>query len=497
MSKLSERQRLMVTIAVSVLLTGGLLGLILKDRSEIDRVREEISSLDQRIRGADQEILKTKDREDKVLVFRAVENRELAILPRTQMIATFHNDLSTFLAEANLRFYDLPESKPQESGLAKGIFVTRNALKFQGDAGSTLKFINRIESDPRLIAVKALKLDAGDRPRDDTAQPIYHDVEMQLETYYYNPEAGAVERVHIPGAEARLQQPAIREAIAAFQPERPDTYVLRPSASRRDPLVDPRKPASTTDGDPDYEEFQRQEVIVFDLEKRMDDVDELVEQEIALGDISQLFRRDRLASQVEKQLNELQARLGQVDQSKEISFPELLQRVAKIRARATELSGRRPPRTLVVSESLAKDRLEAIEAVLDTGEYAQVEVLTAEWSQFLQGKEIAVEAKPVLEKIEFLRVRAKTLSEFHTIPIRVTGTIVNPHDRDRSVALVNGKPMHIGDTLADKDGVILSEIEPQAVLFSFHGESIKVERKAGAGQEKAPARDRRRPGRRN
>lgn len=491
MSKLSERQRLIVTIAVSVVLTGGLLGLILKDRSEIEKVEQEIASLDQRIRAADQEIRRTKEREDKVLVFRAVESRELAILPRTQMIATFHNDLSTFLSEANLRFHELPESTPQESGLAKGIYVTRNALKFQGDAASTLKFVNRIESDPRLIAVKALKVEGGERPRDDMGSPVLHDVEMQLETYYYNPEAGAVDRVHIPGAEARLQQADIREAIAAFQPERPDTYVLRPSASRRDPLIDPRRAASSSEGDPDLEEFQRQELLVFDLEKRMDDIDELVEQERALGDISQLFRRDRIANQIEKQLNELRARISQIDHSKAISFPELVQRMARIRARTESLSGQRPQRTLVVSADLARDRLEAISEMLDRGDYAEVEVQTSEWSQFLAGKQVDTDAKPVLEQIEFLRVRARTLSEFKSIPIRVTGTIVNPHDEDRSVALINGRPMHVGDPLDGKDEVVLSRIERQAVLFTYQGESIRVERKQGAGQDKPRAGARR------
>ena len=113
MSKLSERQRLILTIVVSTLLTGGLVALILKDRAEIDTVRQEIASLDQRIRAADVEIRKTKSREDKVLVFRAVESRELAVLPTKQKIASFHRNLSTFLASAGLDFQELPESKSQ------------------------------------------------------------------------------------------------------------------------------------------------------------------------------------------------------------------------------------------------------------------------------------------------------------------------------------------------------------------------------------------------
>ena len=53
MSKLSERQRLILTIAISVLFTGGLVALILKDRGEIESTEKEIASLDARIQAAD------------------------------------------------------------------------------------------------------------------------------------------------------------------------------------------------------------------------------------------------------------------------------------------------------------------------------------------------------------------------------------------------------------------------------------------------------------
>ena len=86
MRKLSEKQLLILTIAVSVLLTGGLVALILGDKNEIEGIEGEISAIEQQIQVCDVEIAKTKTREDKVLVFRAVESRELAILPTAQKI---------------------------------------------------------------------------------------------------------------------------------------------------------------------------------------------------------------------------------------------------------------------------------------------------------------------------------------------------------------------------------------------------------------------------
>jgi len=247
-SKLSERQRLVITIIVTVLLTGGLLALIVKDRSEIDTTNDEIASLDARIQVAEVEIAKTKTREDNVLVYRAVEERELAVLPTKQAIANFHRDLSTFLAQAGLTFQELPESTPTESSLAKGIFVTRTVLTCEGVSFSLLKFLNMIENDERLVAVKGLKVKAGvRRRRSEDDGPLLHDVEVHLETYFYNPDTRAVQRNKIAGEEARLQDDTLREAIASFQPERPDSYVLRPATSRRDPMIDPRQAQPSLD----------------------------------------------------------------------------------------------------------------------------------------------------------------------------------------------------------------------------------------------------------
>ena len=44
MSKLTERQRLALTIGVSVLLTGGLVFLVLQDRNEIEKVETAVEA---------------------------------------------------------------------------------------------------------------------------------------------------------------------------------------------------------------------------------------------------------------------------------------------------------------------------------------------------------------------------------------------------------------------------------------------------------------------
>jgi hypothetical protein len=487
-SKLSERQRLIVTIAVTVLITGGLLALILNDRGEIDLLEDEIASLDSRIRAADLEIRKTRAREDRVLVFRAVEERELAVLPTQQRIAAFHRNLSTFLASSSLYFVELPESTPVESELAKGIYVTRSTLTCRGDAAALIKFINIMENDPRLVAIKGFRVQAGQKDRNNPDEPVLHDIELHLETYFYNPKAGATERVHVPNSEARLQDDeALREAIASFQPERPDTYVLRPSTSRRDPLVDPRRARPTLDPEELAAAWRREETVVLDLENRIDEINENVEKELALLRAGDLFRRDRLAGEIDLLLNDVRARLVQVDQMKTVTIPDLVLRVQQVTGRAEEVASRRTPRDLTVPRSVAESQLAKVQERFDVGDYSEVMSLAAAWTQYVQGKQIDPDARAYSEEIAVLRARAKVLSDFQTVTIQISGMIVNERHPERSVVLVNGRPRRIGDAIDGSDEVVVGGIDATGVDFVYKGETIRVHRRRTGVRRAAPS----------
>ena len=129
MAKLTEKSRLWLTVAASLVATGGMTAMVFSDRGDIRATEDEIVALDERIESADVEIRKTKDREDEVIVFRAVQNRELEILPKQQEIANFHANLTTFLTNAGARFTKMPENAPKESELTHGVYVTPNTIE--------------------------------------------------------------------------------------------------------------------------------------------------------------------------------------------------------------------------------------------------------------------------------------------------------------------------------------------------------------------------------
>ena len=490
MSKLSERQRLILTIAVTVLITGGLLALIFKDRSEIEATNDEIATLDSRIRAAEVEIRKTKDREDKVLVYRAVEERELAVLPTKQEIANFHRDLSLYLAQAGLRFQELPESTPVESGLSKGIFVTRTVLTCGGESSALLRFLNMIENDERLVSVKGLKVKAGGRARsriDVTDGKPQHEIEVHLETYFYNPESKTVVQNKIPGEESRLQEEGIKDAIAQFQPERPESYVLRPSTSRRDPMTDPRRARQTEDPAELERTWQREEAVVLDLERRVEEILEKVEQAKALLEVGDLFRYDRVDREIEVTLNDVLARLAHVEQMKLVTIPDLVARLEVVKSKLEEVRSTRKPRSLRVTREVAEATLADAQKAFETGRYNDVTQLASQWVLYLDGKEIEPDARAAVAAIAALRPRARIYSDFQSIPLRVTGTIVHPVDPKMSVAVINGRPRHMGDRLDESGDVVVGHIARASVEFLYKGETIRIDRRAKSRGKKGSA----------
>ena len=483
MSKMSEKKRLLLTIAVSVLVTGGLLALILSDRGEIEALEAEVEEFDGRITAADREIEKTSEREEKVVVFRAVEARELAVLPSEQKIAEFYQGLSKFFVAAGLRFRELPESQPVESDLAKGIYVTRSVVEGQGEAASILKFLNMLENDPRLVSFKGLKIEAADARKadDEPDAPMLHDVTVHLESYYYNPAGVDMIQITIQGEEQRLETPAVKQAIADFMPERPAKHDLKIAASRRDPLVDPRERRVQVNEEAAAADLARQELVVTELEATLADAREMDEQVRALLASGELFKADRLQAEMDVRLNELRVRLAQIQQMKSVTNATFLGRVLAVQQRADELMGRRLPRETTITRALSEKTLGEIQAQFARGTFGEVSTLCQAWVEFMKGKRVDPDAQAANDEIAGLRTRARILGETEGFTIVITGTIVREDEPTRSQATINGVLTKVGDAVDTAGEVRVLAVRREGVDFTYKDEVFTRLRHSGGG----------------
>jgi hypothetical protein len=478
---MSEKKRLWLTIGASVAVAGGVTVLVFLDRKEIEETETNIAALDQKIESAEVEIRKTKDREDKVIVFRAVAPRELGILPQKQQIADFHAGLATALSQTGARLTKIPESAPKESELARGVFVTQNTIECEADAASFLRLVNMIENDERLASIRGFKVRAGARPKEGQKTAV-HKVTLNLETFFYAPAAGAVKSVPIPGEDARLEDPKVRQEIAAFTPEKQDTYLLRPSASRRDAFVDVRKEVVVEDPAETRRRFEEEEKVVADLDHRLDEVREKVEIEKALVAGGRLFEADRMAQEVELLMNELGVRSANIASVKSVTFPDLVVRVEKARRSIDDIAGtlRDLPRELTVTASTATMTRDLVSNAFRHADFAEVNTICTQWEQFLRGKAVEAGAQPILEEIKTYRHRSKVLAEFHQRSVHVTAVVLNPVTPTQSVALVNGKVTRVGDAVDTGGQIVVHAITREGVTFTFQGENVVLTREDAA-----------------
>jgi hypothetical protein len=348
-----------------------------------------------------------------------------------------------------------------------------------------------VENDPRLVSIKGLDVEAADTNRgnkktDKDVGPPLHDITVHLESYFYNPANLGFKPVTIPGEEQRLHDSAVKDAIAAFQPERPDTYVLRPSASRRDPLVDPRQRREKVDEDAEATEYGRQEKVVVEVETSLKDITEMHEQLKALLLGGELFKADRLQGEIDGKVNELRGRLAQITQMKTIINPTLVQRVMQVQERVDEFLGRRVPRETTVTRNVSEKTLLELKEHFDKREYTEVATLGSAWADYLKGKEVDGDARAVLDEISVMRGRARILAEADGFQITITGTIVDERDPARSLAMVNGARLHPGDSVDEKQEVQVHRVLRTGVEFVFQGEVFFRDRSSGVSKPGKP-----------
>ena len=384
----------------------------------------------------------------------------------------------------------MPENAPKESELTRGVFVTPNTIECEADATALLRLVNLIENDPRLVAVKGLKVKGGGRsaeggdsavpqggapPRDVLLRAAGQEQGGRRDPQHRRAPRGPgdpQEGRRLPARASRLvRAPAVDVAARPLRR-------LPPGGRRRGSRADP--PCASP----------AEEVVVLDVEKRHDVIREKTETEKSLSGSGALFQYDRVRQELDDLVNELRVRVANVASIRSVTFPDLTVRVERVRAAARGARPGAPDPARACSRSRSPSRprraTRSRRAFRD-GNYAEVTTLSTQWEQFLRGKIVDDSAGPLNEEIRGYKLRSKRLSEFHAKGVHVTGVIVNVAQPAQSVALVNGEVRHIGEALDDKGEIRILSIARDGVEFGFQGETIRLGRADSGGTSPRPA----------
>jgi Tfp pilus assembly protein PilO len=494
-SKLNERQLLVATILVPTLAIAGIGWLTWTDYQKIyaaevsdehpanaeitdpelwgeHRKSYEIQKEMDQLRGEAELIAK---REQDVIVYREIVQRDSQILPDKDLVTQFVTTIDEFARQSGVAVTDVSDLNVMNTqGQAISRVPIRMALS--GSYDQFLKFLNLFETMPRIVNTRSFGIQAGARAGDDPNAPASHAITLELETYVYTAQAGLSKPVEIANYERRKDDPVIQKLVRQQKAAKVESYHLRPRISRRDPMVDPRR-SNVGPGDgglaPEkYEELKR-------LSDRLKNDVTLLQEDLRL--MSQYLQEKKyiqyvqIRTQITDKVSSLEVQIK--DASAKMVVPELREifseevevafaSVAGVVAK-TEGTEIRPIMRQHVAEFVEKQK-----TALEACEYERALQVSKDFDALIArpNHKLADDAQPLVAELHENARKASIMIEFDNLNLKVTGIIRQPQG---SLVIVNGKTRRVGDYVDAHGRCKLVSIKDDVLVFDLDGYEIE------------------------
>jgi Tfp pilus assembly protein PilO len=480
-TRLTEKQLLLLTIGITVLIAGGLGFLIWSDLRTIDEEKAKKADLDRQIEAAEKEIALRPEREYRVIANREISDREVAFLPEEEEIETFWEVLEGFAQDSGVRISEIAPSSIQRSGRGKKgaestISTVPQVLSLRGTVDEYLRFINMVENYERIINVSEYSIAAAEAPDEDTK--FRHGIRLALTTFTYSKKIAST-IVSIPKYEEKKEHAEVKKWLSRIKVQEKETYTLPAVATRRDPFVSiRRRPTGDTKietaADPDYQGGLIANIVdlVTSLQQGLTFEEELQRR----GDLWRLTAQRKENRETYTQINDSVA-----GATKEITIPDFKERFKKevlvpweaIKKRMEEMRNTNPR----LNAEQVQEWLARVSKQFDERNWQQVESEARSFrDQSKNGQHVDDDAKDLVQRVFEIQRQAKVIDAFHKRKIDISGILYSP--RAQSVAVINGKQMTVGEAF-DADGqIVVVEIGEDYVIFETEGVEIRVDQKS-------------------
>ena len=448
----------------AVLLAAGLGYLIYSQYGSIELARTEVQSLHDSIASARQTLTGTAQLEREVIVLRETEEAIKQLLPDEQGVNDFVRKLQDFEQESQVRITSLKKKAQEAAGRKKSkddFDKVQYQLTFEADAFQMLTFLDSIESHSRFMSVPAFKLQAASRRDVVESGVAAHKVQLDVETYVYEPQT-EFKPVKIEGY-ARKRELLLGEISRRRQALSILDYTYRGKRGRRDPWVDPRMPANVEDAT--SLTVQEQNAIVDELVAAADQVAKLWD---GVREAENVVKEMTLRAELEQRMGELEVEVRRVRDEGAIRYPpterrltlEVDDRLAAVRKQIEGIEDGRGPSL----ENLTQ-LYDAMTAHLASGEH---EMALAAFNTVENRLDVAASdpaRKPWVEKLRALEDQAKILQEFEQLKIDIKGVAIQ--EGRPPAALINGRALGEGDSV--NEHLIIRGIRPGEIEFIYKG----------------------------
>jgi len=477
-NRLTEKQLLILTISVAVVLSGGLGYLIWSDLKAIEEEEAKIESLRAQIDGAEHEIARIPEREFRAISNREISSREVAFLPEESEIEEFWNVLERYAAESGVQISEIAPNKSGSRSRRRkrkrsSILPIPQVMSLRGTVDEFLRFINAIENHDRIINVIEYSIKAGEAP--DPDGEIRHQIKLALTTFTYSKKIAST-IVSIPNYEKKRDHAEVKKWLSRIKIQEKQNYTLRTSLGRRDPFVSVRKRPEL---DPDVEasdeqDRARQEGILQNLVDQIQTLNDGLEFQKELQEREDLWRLQEQIKENRALFRQLSEQIGLA--KKEIRIPELVERLRKevlepferIKQRMAEIADANPR----MSKAQVEGHLERIRTFFDEKQWDELEKAVREFlDQSRKGQHVVEDAKVLVARIYELQRKGAVIRRFQKRKVKITTILFSPDGM--SVAVINGKQMTEGDALDPAGTIIVAQIGENYVIFETEGVEIK------------------------
>jgi hypothetical protein len=441
---MSDRKRWSVIIALTVLAAGAFGGMIYMEHGSIVQLRTDVSGKLKEIDDGRRLIAQTPALEKNVIIQRETDSVVAQILPSDEDLNNFVRTLRSFQEKSGARIVDVKNknlaAKQNQSDFDRVVYT----LKFDANVFQMLGFIAQVENHARFMSVPALKLTAARRSGNDrdVEEEPRHQVQMDVETYVYEPKDQAKE-VQIDNYERKrdllLSEISRRQADLHVA-----SYEYRGQRGRRDPWVDPRVPLPKEGEAP--LPIEQQILLVDDLVERTREAESLWE---AYRDADNLIAQMKTRADLDEAMAALAEDVRVVQDKKQLVFVSAERRFQKEVIEALdELHAKLNNAEDVVGPTVAilQEAIETVDGYLRTHEYDQALKAFYAVEPRLQLAEDDAARKPLVSQLRWLARVAETVIEFDGIEMRISG--VGLIEGLKPIAVINGESLTEGEMVA-------------------------------------------------
>ncbi len=468
------KKKAWIVIGVAATLVLSCAGVVWVDYGHVGEEEKRIADLEVQISKADARIAKIPSIEERVLRGRVVVKEYAKILPNDKDINRLVKRITEFSVASGVEIEELNDSDARNRGRRKSkdpFQKIRYKLKLRGTLDELLDFMNRFENYERFVKVGQVKITSEDaRTVADAPQgPVKHKVELDLETYVYEPGRSS-EPVAIKNADRRTIDILERQPVT--NDLELDHYELVVKTDRRDPFVDPRRDASIGAGEEALASAQAeaQAKKMNELASTLAQIKKAVDEE---SKIEGFVPRVEFARRLSQKMAEFAAEIEELQTGNFFSSAKTRDRFVTEIADPFELlyRARKSMGKGVLVRQELENQLKNMRRAFEEGRFedivAAAETIGGTKATNVEDPEIA----EILSEIEAVSGRAQARIEFSQIPLAITGYVYMPRYPVRSVVIINDQAYSPGEVL--DDGIVVRSIDPSRVVFVYKTERIE------------------------